>query len=63
MQVFVKLVYHGVYGVKFVIYQLAHSVNSYCSRVKTTVHVYKMLHVKGPSGSIDSFLSFIFRSL
>ena len=44
-----KLVNHPVHGVKLMIYQLANCVNSVCLCVKMTVHVYKMLHVKGPS--------------
>ena len=48
MQVYVKLVNHGVHGVKLMIYQLAHCVNSCGLCVKMTVNVYKMLRVKGP---------------
>ena len=51
MQVYVKLVNHGVHGVKLMIYQLAHCVNSCGLCVKMTVNVYKMLRVKGPLAS------------
>ena len=44
----VKLVNHQVHGVKLVIYQLAKCVNSFCLCVKTSVHMYKMVRVKGP---------------
>ena len=57
MQVYVKLVNHPVYGVKLVIYQLAKSVNSFCLCVKTSVHMYKMVRVKGPL-VIHSFKSY-----
>ena len=47
MQVYVKLVNHPFHGVKLVIYQLA-NLNSFCLCVKTSVHMCKMLRVKGP---------------
>ena len=50
MQVYVKLVNHPVHGVKLVIYKLANCVNSFCSCIKMSVPVYKILHVKGPLG-------------
>ena len=50
----VKLVNHQVHGVKLVIYQLAKCVNSFCLCVKTSVHMYKMLRVKGPSNKDTS---------
>ena len=55
IRVYVKLVNHPVLGVKLVIYQLADCVNSFCLCVNMTVHVFKMIHVKGP---LESQLTF-----